>query len=150
MAITITGYNHTAAKLMTLDLDAEAANFYLMLVDGTTAFDATHTTLDTATDSFDDAISGTTWTATGENLTNVTVSTVNTNSAKFDADDLSVTAGATTISAEAAILYINEGGADTTYTPLWYIDFGETRASTEGNPFAVNWDANGIATIAVI
>ena len=58
---------------------------------------------------------------------------------------LSVTAtGGTIGTAWAALLYVDEG-AGGTYTPLWYIDFGEAKEATVGNDFKVNFNANGIS-----
>lgn len=144
MAITITPYNHTAKKLLDLSLVDEAANVYVMLVDGTTAFDASHTTLDQATDSGADEVSGYGWTAGGENLANVAVTTVTTNDTKLDCDDVSVTATGGSISATDAIIYVDEGGAGTTKSPLWFIDFDGTIVAPDGATFALVIDGDGL------
>jgi hypothetical protein len=144
MAITRTPYNHTAKLLLDLSLTDEAANFYFMLVDDTTAFDATHTTLAAATDSGADEVSGNGWTVGGENLANLDVTTVDTNDAMIDCDNISVTASGGSISAPRGIIYVDVGGLGTTEYPLWDIDFGETKTATEGNSFQVTLDANGL------
>lgn len=144
MAITITPYNHTAKKLFDLSMVDEAANFYVMLVDGTTAFDATHTTIAAATDSGADEVSGNGWTAGGENLANVAVTTVTTNDTKIDCDDVAVTATGGAISATDAIIYVDEGGAGTTKSPLWYIDFDGTITAPDGATFNLVIDSDGL------
>ena len=144
MAITRTPYNHTPKLLLDLSLTTEAGNLYFMLVDGTTSFDATHTTLAAATNSLTDEVYGYGWTQGGENLANLDVTTVDTNDAMIDCDDISVTASGGPISAPAGIIYVNVGDADTTYYPLWYVDFGETKTATDTNDFQVTFNASGL------
>jgi hypothetical protein len=144
MAATVSAYNHTRKKLFDLSMVDEASNFYLMLVDGTTAFDATHTTLAAATDSEADEIDGNGWTTGGENLASVAVSIVDTNGAMIDCADVTVTASGGSIAAEYAIIYVDEGGAGTTKTPLWFYDFGETITANAGTDFEAPINANGL------
>jgi pectate lyase len=144
MAVTRYRYNHTSKLLLDLSMADEASNFYVMLVDGTTAFDATHTTLDLATDSGADEVSGNGWTVGGENLANVDVTTVDTDDAMLDADNIVVTAVGGNIAATDAIVYVDVGGLGTTKYPLWFLDFGETKTATTGNEFKVEWSASGI------
>jgi hypothetical protein len=145
MAVTVSRYNHTAQKLRDLSFTAEAANFYFELVNGTTPFDATHTTKAQVDNSGADEVSGNGWTAGGENLTSVDVTIVNTNDAMIDAADIVVTATGGSISATDGFIYVDEGGLGSTLTPLWYYDFGETLTATDGNNFTVAFNANGIS-----
>jgi hypothetical protein len=144
MSTTVSSYNHTRQKLFDLSLTDEAANFYLMLIDGTTAFSAAHTTLAAATDSEADEIDGNGWTTGGENLASVDVTIVDTNGAMIDCANIAVTASGGNIAAQYAIIYVDEGGAGTTKTPLWHYDFGETITANAGTDFEVAINANGL------
>ena len=149
MAVTVSYYNHTLTKIQNLDIDANASNFYVELLDSNASFTAT----DAAKTDVDNAgayeVSGNGWTAGGENLASVTATTVNTDETKFDAADVVVTASSGNIGpADAALLYVDEGASGTTLTPLLYIDFGASRTALDGNDFSLLWDADGIYTIA--
>ena len=151
MAITIVEYNHTTKKLLDLSMVDEAANFYLELLDGTTAFDATHTTKDEVDDTGADEIDGSGWPTGGVNLANVAVTVVDTSTARLDADDVSVTAsGGNITGAFGAVVYVNEGDADTTYSPLWHVDFGEEKGAVSGDPFSIAINPAGLCTVVVI
>jgi hypothetical protein len=146
MADTLSVYNHTAKKLLDLSMVDEAANFYVMLLDNTTEFSAAHTTVAAASDSGNDEVDGNGWTTGGENLENVAVTTVDTNDAMIDCDNVSVTATGGAIGpASAAIVYVDEGNAGTTLSPLFHVLFDSARTATEGNPFNVNIHANGLS-----
>jgi len=144
MAVTVSRYNHTWQWLTQHSLDDESANLYVMLVDGTTAFSAAHTTLAAATDSGADEIDGNGWTEGGEPLADVAVTIVNTDEAMIDCDDVSVTASGGSIAAPAAIIYCDEGGLGTTKTPLWHYDFGETITANAGTDFEVKINVLGL------
>ena len=147
MADTISAYNHTRAKLWSLGIEDEAANFYVMLLDGTTAFSATHTSLDETSDTGADEVSGNGWDAGGEPLAGVAVSIVSTSGAKLDAADLSVTATGGHIGpAPAAVVYVDEGGLGSTKTPLFHIAFENAKTALSGFPFIITWSASGIAS----
>lgn len=148
MAVTITPYNHTAAKLQTLDIDANAANFKVELLNDSASFTGSHTAKSSVDNSGAYEVYGNGWAQGGEALASVTVTTVNTNASMFDAADLSITATGGAIGpAYKALLYVDEGGAGTTKTPLFFIAFGESKTASEGNTFNINWNASGIFTI---
>ena len=150
MAVTVSTYNHTAAKLLNLSLADEAANVYLELLDGDASFTASHETKAQVDNSGGYEVYGNGWTQGGENLSNVAVTVTTTNDAMIDADDVQITATGGSIGpADAALVYVDEGGAGTTKTPLWFIDFGESKTATVGNVFPVIWNASGIAQITV-
>ena len=150
MAVTVSTYNHTAEKLLKLSLTSEAANFYLELLSGDASFTASHTTKSQVDNAGGYEVYGNGWTQGGENLASVTVSTVTTNDGMIDAADVTVTATGGSIGpADAALVYVDEGGAGTTKTPLWFIDFGESKTATTGNVFPVIWNASGIAQVTV-
>jgi hypothetical protein len=148
MAVTASIYNHTRDKVSSLSIDDEAANFKFMLLDGTTAFDATHTTIAQVSDSSADEVSGNGWDAGGEAVAGIAVSIVNTSHMKIDGTDMSVTASGGNIAAPAGVLFVDEGGLGSTLTPLVHYDFGETITAGDGTPFLVNWPATGIMNTA--
>jgi hypothetical protein len=145
MADTLSIYNHTRKKLWDLSLVDEADHFYVMLLDGTTAFDASHTTLAQATDSGNDEVDGSGWTTGGEPILDLAVSVVSTSGAKIDATDISVTATGGDIGpASAAIIYVDEGGLGTAQTPLAHLAFDPAKTASLGNPFIVLWSDLGL------
>lgn len=149
MAITVSTYNHTSAKLLKLGVDPQAANFFLELLNGDATFVASHTTKAAVDNTGGYEVYGNGWTQGGENLASVAVTTVTTNDAMLDAADVQITATGGSIGpADAALVYVDEDGGGT-YTPLWFIDFGESKTATVGNVFPVFWNASGIAQVTV-
>jgi hypothetical protein len=147
MPDTISAYNHTRKKLWDLSLVDEAGNFYVMLLDGTTAFSAAHTTVDQASDTGADEVDGNGWDAGGESIADLAVSIVSTSGAKIDATDISVTATGGDIGpASAALIYVDEGGLGSTKTPLFHLAFDPAKTAALGDPFTIQWDAAGIAS----
>ena len=142
MAITISLYNHTA-KLFADGSNAAADTYKVKLLTAAT-FDASHTTL--AATGGTEATGGTGYTAGGQALANVTVTTVTTNDAKFDADDLTWTASGGSIVAAYAIIY---NDTDTDDPPLAFIDFDGSQSAGDGTDFKIVWNANGIFTFTV-
>jgi len=142
MAVTISLYNHTAAKFA--DGSFAASDTYKVKLMAAATFDATDATL--ADTGGTEATTGTGYTAGGQALANVAVTTVTTNDAKFDADDLTWTASGGAITAEAAILYNDTDAND---PPVAFIDFGDTESAGNGTNFIIVWNASGIFTWTV-
>ena len=138
MAPSISLYNHTTARFAN-GANAVGDTYKLMLCSAAT-FDAANTTLASITRT---EISGNGYTTGGATLANVAVTTVTTNDAKFDADDVSITASGGSIAASHAILY-NDTDADD--PPVAFLNFDGTITATAGVPFVVQWNANGIVT----
>ena len=135
---TIRRYNHT---LQRYGSGANAAgNTYKLMLCSAATFNAANTTLASITKT---EISGNGSTTGGATLANVAVTTVTTNDAKFDADDVSITASGGSIAASHAILY-NDTDADD--PPVAFLNFDGTITATDGVPFVVQWNANGIVT----
>ena len=137
--ITSAPYHHTAKKLLALSLVDNSTNFYMLLHDGTRAFTPSDTSLDTTGEVF-----GNGWPENGVNLTNLAISTTNTDEAMIDCDDITVTASGGNIQATHAIIYLDEGGLGTTLTPLWSIDFGGQIGAPDGEPLVIAIHANGL------
>jgi hypothetical protein len=142
VAVTISLYNHTAAKFA--DGSFAAADTYKVKLLTAATFDATHTTL--AGTGGTESTTATGYTAGGQALASVAVTTVTTNDAKFDANDLTWSASGGAIVASYAILY-NDTDADD--PPLAFIDFGGSESAGSGTDFIIVWNASGIFTWTV-
>lgn len=142
MAITISLYNHTA-KLFADGSNAAGDTYKVKLLSAAT-FDASHTTL--AATGGTEATTGTGYTAGGATLANVSVTTVTTNDAKFDADDVTWTASGGSLTASYAILY---NDTDSNDPPLAFIDFDGSQSAGDGTDFKIVWNASGIFTFTV-
>ena len=142
MAVTISLYNHTA-KLFAEGSNLAADSYKLKLY-ATATFTAADTTLVGITGT--EATAGTGYTATGQALTGVAVTTVTTNDAKFDADDVTWTASGGSISAAYGVIYNDTDAND---PPIAFIDFDGTETAGVGTDFKVVWNASGIFTFTV-
>ncbi len=142
MAPTISLYNHTRARFAS-GANAVGDTYKVKLLTAAT-FNATHATL-TATGGTEVA-NGNGYTTGGATLANAAVTTVNTNEAKFDADDVTWAASGGAITASFAILY-NDTDADD--PPVAFIDFDGAETAGTGTDFKIIWNANGIVTFTV-
>jgi hypothetical protein len=142
MAITISLYNHTAARFAS-GANAVGDTYKLKLLTAAT-FSAAHTTL--AATGGTEVASGNGYTTGGATLANVAVTTVTTNDAKLDADDVTWTASGSSLSAAFGILY-NDTDADD--PPVAFIDFDGSKTAPATTDFKVIWDAAGICTFTV-
>ena len=139
MAPSISLYNHTTARFAS---GANAAgDTYKLMLCSTATFNAANTTLASITKT--EIASGTGYTTGGAILAGVVVTTVTTDDAKFDANDVSITASGGSISATGGILY-NDTDADD--PPVAFLNFDGTITAANGVPFVVQWNANGIVT----
>lgn len=142
MAVTISLYNHTAAKFA--DGSFIPGDTYKVMLCTAATFDATNTTLAGITKTEVAGANG--YTTGGAALANVAVSTVTTNDAKFDADDVTWTASGGAITASYAILYNDTDAND---PPVAFIDFGGSESAGDGTDFKLVWNASGIFTWTV-
>jgi hypothetical protein len=142
VAVTISLYNHTAARFA--DGSNAVGDTYKVKLLTAATFDATHTTL-SATGGTEVA-NGNGYTTGGATLANVAVSTVTTNDAKFDADDVTWNASGGSIAASYAILYNDTDAND---PPVAFIDFDGTETAGDGTDFKIVWNASGIFTFTV-
>lgn len=141
MAVTITLYDHTA-KRFAEGTNASGDTYKLKLYSALTP-SAAHTTLSAVDGAGTEATTGTGYTAGGATLANVAVTTVTTNDAKFDADDVTWTASGGSIAAAYGVIYNDTDAND---PPLAYINFDGTQTATDGAEFKVTWNASGIFT----
>ncbi len=143
MAVTMHRYNHTAKRLVAAEV--AYGSLKLMLLTNAAAFVAAHTQLSQVTNAGANEVSGYGWTAGGEPLENVTVTTADTNGVMLNADDIEVLADLGAIGpAYKAVIYDD---ADADDAPLWLIDFGEAKTADDGTPFKIVINAAGLARI---
>lgn len=142
MAVTISVYNHTAAKFA--DGSFAVGDTYKVKLLTAATFDATNTTL--AATGGTEVAGANGYTTGGQALANVAVSTVTTNDAKFDADDVTWTASGGNLTASYGILFNDTDAND---PPLAFIDFGGSQTAGDGTQFKIVWNASGIFTFTV-
>ncbi len=147
MAVTITPYNHTLKKLVNEEFTLGSLKVMLVNQAAVTGFNAANTTLAQVLNGAQDEVSGNGWTVGGEALANAAVTTVTTNDAKFDADDISKTATGGNIGpAYGAVIYDD---ADANDAPVAMVDFGQAEEAGETTDFKIVWPAGGIITFTV-
>lgn len=142
MAVTVSLYNHTTAKFA--DGSFAVGDTYTINLYSAFTHDATATTKAGAESGATQLTTANGYTQNSKNLANVAVSTVTTNDAKFDADDVTWTASGGDIGpARYALVYNN---TDTDDPPVLSIDFGENKTANTGTDFKITWNASGIVT----
>lgn len=142
---TINLYNHSAKLLA--NKQVTLTTLRVQLLNDSATFTASHTALTSVNNSGAYEVDGNGWTTGGETLSGVAVTTVTTNDAKLDADDVSVTASGGAIGpAYKAVIYDDTDAND---APLAFIDFESSKQADSGTPFNINWDSNGIFTWSV-
>jgi len=130
-------YERVKANLMNKEVDLEADTIKVALLDDNHSFTATHNTW---SDVSANEISGTGYTAGGEELTNKTVTQGATT--KWDADDLIWSNASFT--AYHAVIYDDTLTGDDLIAS---IDFGEAK-QVSNSTFKIAWDAAGIITLS--
>jgi hypothetical protein len=142
VAPSISLYNHTVQRFAS-GANAVGDTYKVKLLTAAT-FDATHTTL--AATGGTELANANGYTTGGATLANVAVTTVTTNDAKFDADDVTWSASGGAITASFAIIY-NDTDADD--PPVAFIDFDGSESAGDGTDFKIIWNADGIVTFTV-
>lgn len=138
---TVNFYNHTARLILSGTL-VEAGEYFVLLLDDSIAFDSAHTTLDEATDSGDGEVYGYGWPQGGVQLSNVAVTTTNTDGAKFTASNVFVAiSGGDLGPFSAYLLYCGSLAND---PPLAYVELTTPVTLYDGAYGIIPWDANGI------
>lgn len=143
MAVTVSLYNHTAARFGS-GANLASDTYKLMLCTSAT-FNAADVSLAAIVKT--ELANGNGYTSGGAVLTGVAVSTVTTNDAMFDANDAIWTATGGAITASCGILYNASQAGE---PPLLYIDFGGTQSAGDTTQFKVVWNASGIIVWTVI
>lgn len=146
MANTTTYYNHTAKLILNQEITKTTLKAMLLNANKAALFVASHTTVDQVAGALAGSplaraneVYGFGWTQGGELLANVAVTTVTTNDALLDADDISKTpTGGDIGPTYAALIYDS-----TSMKPLAFNDFGEVKQAGVGTLFLLNFP-NGI------
>jgi hypothetical protein len=143
MAVTVSIFDHTAQRFAS-GANASSDTYKLALYTSATYL-ASATTLAGITKT--EVASGNGYTTGGATLASVAVTTVTTNDAKFDANDVSWTVPAAgSLAAAYGILYNDTDAND---PPVLFIDFDGTQTTTDGAIFQIIWNASGIFTFTV-
>ena len=134
-------YNHT--RLRFADGSNLAANTYRCNLYSAFTFDATATTLTAAQVGATQLPTANGYTQNSQNLTGVTIAEFGTSGANFDANDIIWTASGGSIAASHALIY-NQSAAN--QPPVLHIDFEGTVTATDGQPFSIQINADGLLT----
>jgi len=145
MAVTISRYNHTPKLFLNKELTLSTLR--VMLLDDNAVFDASDTALSDVLAGDATEVSGNGWTAGGETIASVAVTTVDTDGAMIDGNDISVTASGGSIGPASAAVIYDDSMTLPADAPLWYIDFGGAETAGVGTDFKISFNANGIARI---
>jgi hypothetical protein len=144
MAVTISLYNHTAAKFA--DGSFAVGDSYVINLYTAFTFDATATTKAGAESGATQVSTAFGYTQNAKALTTVAVTTVTTNDAKFDADDVTWTASGGSITASHALIYNDTDAND---PPVAYINLDGSQSAGDTTEFKIIWNASGIVTFTV-
>jgi hypothetical protein len=142
MPVSVTIYNHTKSRFLSganSEADTYKINLYSVLPANLTA-----TTKSAAESGATQLSTANGYTQDTKTLSGAAVSIVNTDDAKFDADDVTWTASGGSIAAAFAMVY---NDTDTNDPPVFRIDFDGTVTATTGIPFVIAWNASGIITV---
>lgn len=142
---TISLYNHTISRFVT-GANSASDTYKVILLNDSASFAATGATLTSVTNGGAYEVSGNGWTAGGETLTNVTLELANTNGAKFDADDIIVTATGGSIGPYSAYVIYND--TDANDPPLAYVAMTAPTTITVGQSLEIRWASAGIVSFA--
>lgn len=140
MADTISIYNHTAKLFANQEVDVD--NLKVMLIGAGGSFNAAHTAVSSVSGN---EVSGNGWDSGGEPLAGEAVTTVTTNDAKLDADDVVVEATGGSIGPSSFYCLYDA----TSNKPLLWCEFDEPQTATVGNNMEIIFNAAGLFTWTV-
>lgn len=132
-------YNHTIRKLVNGDVVIGALK--AMLLNASATFDATHTTVAQVSNTGAYEVSGNGWDTGGEAFSGEAWTTVDTDDAMLDADNISVTASGGNIGPASAVLILYDT------IPLFYQAFDSPQTAGSGTPFLLSVSASGLVRI---
>lgn len=142
MAVTMDVYDHTQFLFTSGALLGDT--FGVKLYSAFT-FTASDTTVAAAEGGATQLTTANGYTQDAKVLANAAVTQVNTDDAKFDADDVSWTASGGDIGPATYAMIHSVTGQE----PLFYINFGEAKTANNGTPFNITFDAAGLLTWTV-
>lgn len=138
---TIQLYNHTAA-LFASGTCVAGDTYKVMLLNSSASFNATHTALTTVSNAGAYEVSGNGWTTGGMALTGVTIGTVTTNDATFDAADLLVPISGGSLGPYSSYVIYND--TDANDPPLAFVTLTAAQTVADGGVAGAIWNADGI------
>jgi hypothetical protein len=141
MAVTIKNYNHNAARFAS-GANAVGDTYKVVLLSSSATHDATDTTLAEVTGA--NEIFGYGWDEGGEALSGVTVTTVNTDDAKWTADTLTVLITGGDLTFRNYAIY---NSTDTDGPPLAFIERSADVTFFEDTNGVLTWPADGIISL---
>jgi hypothetical protein len=144
MAVTISPYDHTAARYFSGENavgDTYKINLYTVL-----PFIPAATTKSAAEVGATQVATANGYTQNSKVIASLAVTIITTNDSKLDGEDVIWTASGGIIEADYAMIF---NDSDTNDPPVWHIDFGGTITALDGDPFLIQWNAGGIATLGV-
>lgn len=138
---TIQLYNHTA-QLFASGTCIAGDTYKMMLLNSSASFNAAHTALTTVSNAGAYEVYGNGWTQGGETLANVAITTVTTNDAKFDADDVlkAITGGS--LGPYSAYVLFND--TDANDPPLAFVTLTAAQTVADGGVAGAIWNTDGI------
>lgn len=150
MAVTFNRYNKMIEYIgdNTIDLDAGATTFYIMLMNSSHTFTATHTQrTDVSANQIATQFGYTQSTGGGTGKSIGTPTWVESSGTlTWDSADITWTASGGSIAADDGVVF-----DDSTTSPadavMYSLDFGGTQTATDGGTFNINHNASGIFTI---
>ena len=128
-------YNHT--KKLFANGEVTLSTLKVMLVSGYT-FSAAEEALTQVTAV---EVSGNGWPVGGPTIANAAITVTNTNDAKLDGDNVSITASGGDIGPATALVVVDSSSNK----PLFHYEFPTSQTAGDGTPFNINWAAEGIA-----
>lgn len=144
MPVSVSLYNHTARRFAAGE--NIAGDSYIINLYTAFTFDATATTKTAAESGATQVSTANGYTQNTKALANVSINTVTTNDANFDADDVTWNATGAGITAGHALIYNDTDAND---PPVAYINFDGSQTAGAGTDFKITWNASGIVTFTV-
>lgn len=143
---TVNLFNHTA-KLFMEGSNIAAKTYKIMLLNSSASFNATHTTISQVSNAGTYEVFGNGWAQGGMSLTAVTITTIDTNDAMFDAADLLVNISAGNLGPYSYYVLYNFTDLNGPVLAFWTLTAPQTVA--DGGIAGVIWPTGGIFTLTV-
>lgn len=138
---TFSFYNHTVKKFLNGDWQDDHT-YKVILLDDNAVFDGTDTTLTEITNAGAYEVYGNGWAQGGVELANVAISTIDTDDALFDADDVSEVITGGDLGPIYSYVVFDDTLADD--PPLCHIALDVEVTVLENNAAVIEWSTNGI------
>lgn len=145
---TVNIYNHTAKRFLE-GSNATSDIYKVMLLNASATFNPAHTTVQQVSNAGTYEVYGSGWTQGGMPLTGISISTIDTNDAMFDASDLLVNITGGSLGPFGNYVLFNSTDTDVTNPPLAFWTLTTPQTVSDGGVAGVVWAAGGIFTLIV-